>query len=155
TYLRVMSRFHRYSWGNCLMIFIQCPDATHVAGFHAWLKMRRFVRKGENAIVILAPMVGHKKSDSEISEDGQTRLFGFRAAHVFDVSQTDGEPLPEFATVRGDPQGYSPPSGPIPAGFRHFTAHRSSSPPEALLPLTRRVARQTLGETINNGGTHQ
>jgi len=107
TYLSVMSRFHRYSWGNILLIYSQCPDATHVAGFHTWLKMRRFVRKGEKGIVILAPMVGRKKSDDELTEDEGTRLFGFRAAHVFDVSQTDGEPLPEFATVSGDPREHN------------------------------------------------
>lgn len=107
TYLSVMSRFHKYSWGNCLLIYSQRPDATHVAGFHAWLKLRRFVRKGEKGIVILAPMVGHKKSDDALTEDEQTRVFGFRAAHVFDVSQTDGEPLPEFATVTGDPHCYA------------------------------------------------
>jgi antirestriction protein ArdC len=106
TYLSVMSRFHKYSWGNCLLIYGQRPDATHVAGFQGWLKMRRYVRKGEKGIVILAPMVGRKKSDDELTEDAQTRVFGFRAAHVFDVSQTDGEPLPDFATVNGDPQGY-------------------------------------------------
>jgi antirestriction protein ArdC len=107
TYLSVMSRFHKYSWGNCLLIYSQRPDATHVTGFHAWLKLRRFVRKGEKGIAILAPMVGHKKSDDALTEDEQTRLFGFRAAHVFDVSQTDGEPLPEFAVVKGDPHGYA------------------------------------------------
>lgn len=107
TYLSVMSRFHKYSWGNCLLIYSQRPKATHVAGFHAWLKVRRYVRKGEKGIVILAPMVGRKKSGDEPAEDEQTRLFGFRAAHVFDVSQTDGEPLPEFATVNGDPQRYT------------------------------------------------
>ena len=57
-YLAMMSRFHRYSWGNILLIYSQRPDASHVAGFHAWLKLRRFVRKGEKGIVILAPMVG-------------------------------------------------------------------------------------------------
>jgi antirestriction protein ArdC len=102
-YLAVMSRFHRYSWGNCLMIYSQRPEATHVAGFHAWLKLNRHVRKGEKGIVILAPMVGRKKSPDELTEDEQTRLFGFRAAHVFDVSQTDGDPLPEFSSVHGDP----------------------------------------------------
>lgn len=107
-YLSVMSRFHRYSWGNALLIYSQRPDATHIAGFHAWLKMQRFVRKGEKGIVILAPVVGRKKSDGELTEDERTRLFGFRAAHVFDVSQTDGEPLPEFATVRGNPQEHLP-----------------------------------------------
>jgi hypothetical protein len=80
-----------------------------VAGFHAWLKLRRCVRKGEKGIVILAPMVGrkHTSQDEELTEDSQSRLFGFRAAHVFDVSQTDGEALPEFAKVTGDPQGYA------------------------------------------------
>src|SRR5437899_1964251 len=107
TYLSVMSRFHKYSWGNCLLIYSQRPDATHVAGFHAWLKLRRYVRKGEKGIVILAPMVGRKKSGDEVTEDEHTRLFGFRAAHVFDVSQTDGEPLAEFATVKGHPRDYT------------------------------------------------
>jgi antirestriction protein ArdC len=107
TYLSVMSRFHRYSWGNILLIYSQKPDATRIASFHAWLQMRRYVRKGEKGIVILAPMVGRKKSDDELSEDERTRLFGFRAAHVFDVSQTDGDRLPEFATVKGDPADYT------------------------------------------------
>jgi antirestriction protein ArdC len=106
-YLRAMSRFHRYSWGNCLLIFSQRPHATHVAGFHTWLKLGRHVRKGEKGIVILAPMVGRKKKDDELIEDEETRVFGFRAAHVFDVSQTDGDALPEFAKVNGDPQGYT------------------------------------------------
>src|SRR5229473_3169505 len=104
TYLGVMSRFHKYSWGNSLLICSQRPDATHVAGFHAWLKLRRYVRKGEKGIVILAPMVGRKKTDDTLTTDEQMRLFGFRAAHVFDVSQTEGDPLPEFATIKGDPK---------------------------------------------------
>ena len=45
-YLTVMARFHKYSWGNSLWIFSQRPQATHIAGFHAWLKLRRYVRKG-------------------------------------------------------------------------------------------------------------
>ena len=107
-YLRVMSRFHRYSWGNSLLIYSQRPDATHVAGFHAWLKMSRYVRKGEKGIVILAPIVGRKKSaNGDLTEDEETRLFGFRSAYVFDLSQTEGEPLPAFATVKGDPQDYT------------------------------------------------
>lgn len=106
-YLAVMSRFHRYSWGNILLIYSQRPQATHVAGFHSWLKMRRYVRKGEHGIVILAPMVGRKKAADELSEDSQTRVFGFRAAHVFDVAQTEGDPLPEFGSVQGDPSDYT------------------------------------------------
>lgn len=105
SYFAVMSRFHRYSWNNALLIFMQRPNATHVAGFHAWLRMRRYVRKGEKGIAILAPIVGRKKStEGELLEDEQTRVCGFKVAHVFDYSQTDGEPLPEFAKVTGDPQ---------------------------------------------------
>jgi len=55
-YLAVMGRFHRYSWGNALLIASQRPTATRIAGFHAWLKLRPYVRKGEKGIVILAPI---------------------------------------------------------------------------------------------------
>jgi antirestriction protein ArdC len=106
-YLAIMSRFHKYSWGNCLLIHSQFPNATHVGGFQFWLKLGRHVREGEKGIAILAPMVGKKRTDDEITEDEQTRIFGFRAAHVFDVSQTDGEPLAEFATVNGEPRDYT------------------------------------------------
>lgn len=108
-YLAVMSRFRRYSWANVLLIYSQFPQATHVGGFHFWLKLRRHVRKGEKGIAILAPMVGRKRrsDDQKLAEDQQARVFGFRAFHVFDVSQTDGEPLPEFATVTGDPACYT------------------------------------------------
>jgi hypothetical protein len=103
-YLAVMSRFRKYSWGNTLLIYAQRPDATRIAGFHAWLKMQRFVRKGEKGIVILAPIVGRKKArEEELTEDAETRLYGFRPAYVWDLSQTDGEPLPEFPKVTGDP----------------------------------------------------
>jgi hypothetical protein len=103
-YLAVMSRFRKYSWANALLIYAQCPDATFIAGFHGWLRMRRFVRKGEKGIVILAPIVGRKKTrEEDLTEDSETRLYGFRPAYVWDLSQTDGEPLPEFPKVTGDP----------------------------------------------------
>jgi antirestriction protein ArdC len=78
-----------------------------VAGFHTWLKLRRYVRKGEKGIAILAPLVGRKKANEESEKDQQARVVGFRAAHVFDISQTDGEPLMEFATVKGNPRDYT------------------------------------------------
>jgi len=107
-YLAVMSRFRRYSWGNVLLIYSQFPQATRVGGYHFWLTLGRHVRKGEKGIVILAPMVGRKRrsDDSQLEEDEQTRVFGFKACHVWDVSQTDGADLPEFATVSGDPHEY-------------------------------------------------
>ncbi|HKD04876.1 MAG TPA: ArdC-like ssDNA-binding domain-containing protein [Bryobacteraceae bacterium] len=106
-YLSVMSRFHRYSWNNCLLIALQRPGASHVAGFHAWRKLGRHVRKGAKGIAIFAPMVFKKKSNDEESEDEHTRAFGFRTAYVFDVADTDGAELPEFATVKGDPKHYT------------------------------------------------
>lgn len=100
-FLDTMSAFHSYSFGNCLLIAQQKPDATLVAGFRAWLKLGRSVRKGEKGICILAPMVGKKEAEDG---SGETReVFGFRAVHVFDVSQTDGEELPEVNRIAGDP----------------------------------------------------
>ena len=114
-YLVAMARFHQYSFGNCMLIYMQKPDASHIAGFGKWKEFNRFVRKGEKGIAILAPMIGKRKKDSkpttepkaqvEKSTDGEDSkaLFGFRVVHVFDVSQTDGEDLPDFAALSGDP----------------------------------------------------
>ncbi len=91
-YLDVQSRFHRYSWGNALAILAQRPDATQVAGYRAWQRLNRFVKRGERAIQIIVPL--HKKV---VDDDGMERVFltGFGTGNVFDVSQTDGEPLPQ------------------------------------------------------------
>jgi hypothetical protein len=99
-YLQAMGRFHKYSFGNQLLIWTQCPDASHVAGFNAWKDHNRFVKKGSKAIRILAPMVG-KKKDEATSED-KSFVFGFRSVCVFDLSQTEGEEIPEFASASGD-----------------------------------------------------
>jgi hypothetical protein len=96
--LKTMGRFHKYSWHNVALIATQCPTATRVAGFHTWRTMGRFVRKGEKGIAILAPIVGRRNTDAD--QDDSKSVLGFRAACVFDVAQTDGEPLPEAA---GDP----------------------------------------------------
>jgi hypothetical protein len=85
--------FHRYSWGNCALIAMQRPEATQVAGFKAWQELGRQVRKGERSIRILAPM-SVKERDDQGEETGERVVF-FRAVPVFDVSQTDGEALPE------------------------------------------------------------
>jgi antirestriction protein ArdC len=85
--------FHRYSWGNCALIAMQAPQATQVAGFKTWQQLGRQVRKGEHAIRILAPM-SVKEHDETGDETGEVRVF-FRAVPVFDIAQTDGEPLPE------------------------------------------------------------
>jgi len=112
TYLLTMSRFHRYSLGNQMLIALQRPDATRVAGFHAWKKFNRLVNKGEKGIVILAPVTRVVGSTEEVQPDGSTkerqvrRIVNAKPVHVFDVSQTRGEPLPEFPRYTGDPAGY-------------------------------------------------
>jgi antirestriction protein ArdC len=101
-YLAVMSRFHRYSFGNLMLILSQREDATHVAGYRKWLELGRHVRQGEKGIGILAPCRYKKEADDD--GDSETReIRGFRVVYVFDVSQTDGEPLAEFAAVTGHP----------------------------------------------------
>lgn len=92
-YLALAGRFNRYSARNCLLILAQRPDATRVAGYRAWQGMGRQVRKGERGIRILAP-VTCQVEDEETGGEGRA-LAGFRVATVFDVSQTEGEPLPE------------------------------------------------------------
>ena len=106
-YLNAMSRFHNYSFGNILEIARQKPDAVRVAGLYAWNQLGRRVKKGEKGIRILAPIIGvRRKPDAEAEKDITTQnrvvLVGFRAAYVFDVSQTEGPDLPEPATVKGD-----------------------------------------------------
>ena len=85
--------FHRYSFGNWQLIAYQRPDATQVAGFKSWQALGRQVRKGERSIRILAPM-SVKERDEQGNETDE-RLTFFRAVPVFDISQTDGDPLPE------------------------------------------------------------
>jgi len=91
-YLEVSARFHSYSLRNRLMIALQRPEATRVAGFNAWKDLGRFVKKGEKGIAIWAPMIFSKKDEAGKKTD---ELRGFRIVHVFDVAQTDGRALPE------------------------------------------------------------
>jgi len=106
-YLAAMARFHRYSWHNVMLIASQKPTATHVAGFHAWHRLGRFVNKGEKGIMILAPIVRRKAESAGPTEtDESSTSVGFRAAYVFDVAQTDGQALPEIGSVNGDPREY-------------------------------------------------
>lgn len=89
--LAMKARFHSYSFQNTCLIFSQRPDATLVAGYKRWFALKRFVKKGEKGIAILAPLLRKDPDDPE-----QRILVGFKVAYVFDVSQTDGEPIPEM-----------------------------------------------------------
>ena len=103
-HLDVQRRFHRYSFSNSLLICAQDPAASRVAGFTTWKKLGRSVRRGERAIWILAPMLAKRTRHGDDEE--RRTIVGFRPVPVFDVSQTDGEPLPEVCTtLRGDDPG--------------------------------------------------
>lgn len=107
-YLKTMSKFTSYSLNNTMLIAMQKPDATTVAGYTTWKQMNRQVLKGSKAIKILAPCIYKKKPDSDISDisdkkvlnkdtpDTEKILVGFKIVNVFDYSQTEGEPLPEI-----------------------------------------------------------
>ena len=113
-YLKVMSQFHRYSFNNTLLIAMQRPGATLVAGYSAWeKKFNRHVMKGEKGIRIISLAPSKEKKEQEkidpetgevvLREDGQPEteevtitIPRFKVATVFDVSQTDGDPLPEL-----------------------------------------------------------
>ena len=115
-YLSVMSRFHRYSVNNTMLIYMQKPDATLVAGYNRWKdQFERHVKKGEHGITIIAPTPYKKKIEEQkldpdtkapildkdgkiVTEEKEIEIPMFRPVKVFDVSQTDGKPLPELAS---------------------------------------------------------
>ncbi len=115
-YLEFCSRFHNYSFHNRLLIWMHRPNATLVAGFKTWAKMGRYVKKSEKGIPILAPMtIKVRKEQDEredqdmddiLEQDHQPEVITrFKVVYVFDVSQTDGDPLPEapdITAVSGD-----------------------------------------------------
>ena len=108
TWLHSLAKFYDYSLGNTILISMQMPTATHVASFRSWKRdFNRYVRKGERGIEILVPMLV-KDRDEEGTDEERRRLVGFRVGHVFDVSQTDGDPLPTLVDeVSGDVDRYA------------------------------------------------
>jgi antirestriction protein ArdC len=108
-YLSVQARFHSYSFWNTLAILRARPNATRLAGFQQWRQLGRHVRKGEHGIAILAPIVRTveqvQTDDASGPAESERRCVGFKVVYVFDVAQTDGDPLPETpapTTVNGD-----------------------------------------------------
>lgn len=142
-YLRTMSRFTSYSVNNTMLIAMQMPDATTVAGFSTWKQLNRHIIKGSKAIKIIAPCPYKKKADTaargtspkhSTGEDGSPAgmpeekvLMGFKVVNVFDISQTEGEPLPEIARkLDGTVDGYTDfmdalqKVSPVPVKFEHI-----------------------------------
>lgn len=136
-YLSVMSKFHRYSVNNTMLIYMQRPDATLVAGFNKWQnQFERHVKKGAHGITIIAPTPYKKKIEEmkrdpdthapildadgkAVMEEKEIEIPMFRPVKVFDVSQTDGKPLPELASSL---------SGTVPHYEAFLEAVRRSSP---------------------------
>lgn len=104
--LTVAARFHDYSFANTRLIWAQSiargSTPSRVAGYRAWQKLGRNVRKGERGLQILAPVI--RKVTPDNGEEEEKRVVGFRIVHVFDIAQTDGDPLPEvpITLVEGD-----------------------------------------------------
>jgi hypothetical protein len=113
--LAAAARFHSYSSRNCLLILSQMPTATQVAGYRTWQSLGHQVRKGERGIGVIAPVVYRNiEEEAEEGQDSPAAIRGWKIEHVFDVSQTDGDPLPDVEPVRLD--------GEAPEGFWHGLA---------------------------------
>lgn len=114
-YLKCQAKFHNYSVNNCILIGLQKPNASRVAGYTTWRdRFHRQVVKGEKGIKIIAPTFGKRKQEVEkmdetgqkildengnpVREDQESEYRGFRITTVFDISQTEGEPLPELVS---------------------------------------------------------
>lgn len=144
-YLRTMSRFHTYSVNNQMLIHMQMPGATRVAGFNKWKnQFERHVKKGERGIKIIAPTPFKKKVEEmkldpdtrlpvldregrTVMEEKEVEIPMFRPVTVFDVSQTEGKPLPQLAAeLHGNVQHYEVfmealrRSSPVPMGFEQM-----------------------------------
>ena len=147
-YLSVMSKFHRYSVNNTMLIYMQRPDATLVAGYNKWKnQFSRHVKRGEHGITIIAPTPYKKKIEEQkldpdtkapmldkdgkvIMEEKEIEIPLFRPVKVFDISQTDGKPLPELAaSLSGNVQNYEVfmealrRSAPVPIEFEPMNAN--------------------------------
>jgi len=142
-YLRVMSKFHNYSFNNTLLIAMQKPDASLIAGFTAWKnQFQRNVKKGEKGIKIIAPSPFKIKQETEkidpqtqkpvigkdgkpVTEEKEITIPAYKVVSVFDVSQTEGKELPDIAVdaLTGDVERYSDffaaleKTSPVPIGF--------------------------------------
>ena len=142
-YLRVMSKFHNYSFNNTLLIAMQKPDASLIAGFNAWKNnFKRNVMKGEKGIKILAPSPFKIKQEMEkidpatqkpvigadgkpVTEEKEITIPAFKVVSVFDVSQTEGKEIPNLAVdmLTGDVERFKDvfvaleKTSPVPIGF--------------------------------------
>ena len=176
-YLSVMSKFHRYSVNNTMLIYMQRPDATLVAGFNKWKnQFARHVKKGEHGITIIAPTPYKKKIEEmkrdpdthapildadgkAVMEEKEIEIPMFRPVKVFDVSQTDGKPLPELASsLSGTVPHYEAflealrRSAPVPIEFEAMAANMDGyfSPDQQRIAIREGMSEvQTVSATVH------
>ena len=176
-YLSVMSKFHRYSVNNTMLIYMQKPEATLVAGFNKWKnQFARHVKKGEHGITIIAPTPYKKKIEEmkrdpdthapildadgkTVMEEKEIEIPMFRPVKVFDVSQTDGKPLPELASsLSGTVPHYEAflealrRSAPVPIEFEPMAANTDGyfSPDQQRISIREGMSEvQTVSATVH------
>ena len=176
-YLSVMSKFHRYSVNNTMLIYMQKPDATLVAGYNKWKdQFERHVKKGEHGITIIAPTPYKKKIEEmkrdpdthapildadgkAVMEEKEIEIPMFRPVKVFDVSQTDGKPLPELASsLSGTVPHYEAflealrRSAPVPIEFEPMAANTDGyfSPDQQRIAIREGMSEvQTVSATVH------
>ena len=176
-YLRTMSRFHKYSVNNTMLIYMQKPNATLVAGFNKWYdQFSRNVMKGEKGIKIIAPTPFKKKIEeakldpdtkaplldadgNAIMEEKEVKIPMYKVVSVFDVSQTDGKPLPVLASdVQGNVQNYEvfmealKRSAPVPLAFEQMAANMDGyfSPDEQRIAIRKGMSEvQTVAAAVH------
>ncbi|MBQ7372371.1 MAG: ImmA/IrrE family metallo-endopeptidase [Blautia sp.] len=167
-YLSVMGKFYRYSANNCMLISMQCPNATLIAGFNQWKNdFKRSVKKGEKAIKILAPMP-HKFVKEVVNDDGETEerevnFMTFRAVPVFDLSQTDGEDLPSLIhKLYGSVQDFESVKrkleciAPVPVSFEDITGSANGyfSPSEKRIAVKAGMSEEQTIKTLVHEISH-
>ena len=176
-YLSVMSKFHRYSVNNTMLIYMQKPEATLVAGFNKWKnQFARHVKKGEHGITIIAPTPYKKKIEEmkrdpdthapildadgkAVMEEKEIEIPMFRPVKVFDVSQTNGKPLPELSSsLSGTVPHYEAflealrRSAPVPIEFEPMAANTDGyfSPDQQRIAIREGMSEvQTVSATVH------
>ena len=161
-YLRVMARFHNYSFNNTLLIAMQCPGATRLAGFQTWKKFGRHVKKGEKGIKVIAP-APYKKTIEQDGEETVVLVPHFKVVSTYDIGQTEGKPLPSIATpLMGSVDSFDDfmtaleQVSPVPIGFEDISgsAHGYYSPMEKRIAVRECMSEQQTIKTLIHEISH-
>ena len=161
-YLRAMAKFHNYSFNNTLLIALQCPGATRLAGFQSWKKFGRHVKKGEKGIKVIAP-APYKKTIEKDGEETVILVPHFKVVSTYDISQTEGKPLPEIAsTLIGSMDSYDDfmaaleQVSPVPIGFEDIagSAHGYYSLADKRIAVQEGMSEQQTLKTLIHEISH-